>query len=139
MQHRVDHFESLVDFLSDFGASEDNLAADEDEEHNLWLNHAVNKTREQLRLVRAEIVMARCETFQTDGELDIARTDNVLDLEVRELRVEAELLNDTSVLSRSEFGIVFGFGTGDDHLSTGEDQSGCLWFTNTHDDGRETL
>lgn len=32
-EHRVDELEGLIDLLSDLGASEDNLAGDEDEEH----------------------------------------------------------------------------------------------------------
>lgn len=99
LQHRVNHLKSLVNFFSDLRTSQDNLATDEDEKHNLGLDHAVNKTREQLRLVRAEIVMARSQTLQTDRKLNVARSNNVLDLEICELGVEAELLNDTSILS----------------------------------------
>ena len=33
------------------GTSQDNLARDEDKQHDLGLDHAVNETREQLRLV----------------------------------------------------------------------------------------
>jgi len=58
LKHRVDHFEGLVNLLSNLGASQDNLAADEDQEHNLGLDHTIDETREQLRLVRAEVVMA---------------------------------------------------------------------------------
>lgn len=89
MQDGVDQLESVVDLISDLGTSEDNLAANKDQEHDLGLDHAVDKTREQLRLIRAEVVVTRSETLQTDGELDVARSDNVLDLEVGELGVEA--------------------------------------------------
>ena len=99
LKHRVDHFKGLVDLFTNFGTSQDNLAADEYQEHNLRLDHSVDETREQLRFVRAEVVMARSKTFQTDWELDVARADNVLDLEIRELCIEAELLNDASILS----------------------------------------
>jgi hypothetical protein len=58
LKHRVDHFKGLVDLLSHLGASQDNLAADEDQKHNFRLDHSVDETREQLRLVRAEVVMA---------------------------------------------------------------------------------
>lgn len=51
VQHRVDHFESLVNLLSDFRTSQDNLATDEDEEYNLRLDHTIDKTREELGLV----------------------------------------------------------------------------------------
>jgi hypothetical protein len=72
----------LVDLLTNFGTSEDNLAADEDEQDNFGLHHAVDETGEEFRLVRRESVMARCKTLQANGELDIARANDVLDLEV---------------------------------------------------------
>ena len=37
LQHRVYHFEGLVDFLTDLGTSEDNLTANEDQEHDFGL------------------------------------------------------------------------------------------------------
>jgi hypothetical protein len=89
LQDRVDQLEGVVDLVSNFGTSEDDLSAHKDQEHDLGLDHAVDETGEQLWLVGAEVVVARGQTLQTDGELDIAGTDNVLDLEVRELRVEA--------------------------------------------------
>ena len=98
LKHRVDHLKGLIDLFSDFCASENNLATDEDQEDDLRLNHTIDKTREQLRLVGAEIVMTRCKTFQADRELDITRADDVLDLKVRELCVEAELLDYASIL-----------------------------------------
>jgi len=52
LKNRVNHLERLVDLLANLGSSEDNLAADEDEKNNLWLDHTVDETREQLRLVR---------------------------------------------------------------------------------------
>lgn len=106
LEHGVDHFKGLVNLLTNFGTSQDDLAADEDQQDNLGLNHSVNETREQLGLVGAEIVMARRKTFQTNGELDVARADNVLDLEVGELGVETELLNDARILSRCKLRIV---------------------------------
>lgn len=42
VQYRVDHLESLVDLLSNFRASQDNLAADEYQKHNLRLNHTID-------------------------------------------------------------------------------------------------
>lgn len=139
MKHRVDHFEGLVDLLTHFRAGKDDLAADEDQEHNLGLDHAVDETREQLGLVRAEVVMLGSKTLETDGELDVARTDNVLNLEVRELGVETELLDDTSVLARRKLRVIFGLGTGDNHLAAGEDQGSGLGLTNTHDNRSKTL
>lgn len=81
-QDRVDELESLVNLLTDFGTSEDDLAADEDEQDDLRLHHAVDETREQLRLVGRESVMARGKSLQANGELDVARANNVLDLEI---------------------------------------------------------
>lgn len=89
LQHRVDELKGVVDLVPDLGTSEDDLAADEDKKHDLGLDHAVYKTGEQLRLVRAEVVVARCQTLEADGELDVTRANDVLDLEVRELGVEA--------------------------------------------------
>ena len=48
------------------------------------------------------MVMTRRKALQTDGELDIARADNVLDLEVRELGVKAKLLDDSCVFTRRQ-------------------------------------
>jgi len=99
LKHRVDHFKGLIDFFADFRTGQDNLTTNEDQEHNLGLDHSIDETREQLRFVGTEVVMARSKTLQADRELDVARTDDVLDLEVRELRVEAKLLNDARILS----------------------------------------
>ena len=83
--------------------------------------------------------MAVCKTLQTNGELDVARADDVLNLELGKLRVESELLDDTRVLARCETGVVLGLCTSDDHLARGEDQGCRLGLTNAHDDGSETL
>lgn len=139
MQDWVNHLESLIDLLADLGTSENDLAADEDEQDNLGLDHAVNQAREQLRFVRAEVVMLRSKAFKSDGKLDIARSHNVLDLEVGELGIESELLNDTSILARGKLGVVLRFGASYNHLSAGEDESRGLRLTDTHDDSRETL
>jgi len=138
-EHRVDELERLVDLLANLGTSQDYLAGHEDKEDDLRLHHAVDETGEQLRLVRAEHVVTACQAFQTDGELDVARADNVLDLEVRELRVEAEFLDDTGVLAAGKLAVILGLGTSDDHLAGGEYQSGRLGLTDTHNDGGETL
>lgn len=60
------------------------------------------ETREELRLVRTEVVMPRRKAFKTDWELDIARADDILDLEIRELSVKAEFLNDSCVFARRQ-------------------------------------
>ena len=84
-------------------------------------------------------MVARSETLETDGELDVARSDNVLNLEIRELRVETKLLDDAGVFARCELRVVLGLGTSHDHLARGEDECGGLGLTNTHDDSSETL
>ena len=71
-EHRIDHLESFVDLIAHFGASQHNLAAHKDQKNDLGLNHAVNEAREELRLIRAEVMVARCESLQTNGELDVA-------------------------------------------------------------------
>jgi hypothetical protein len=138
-EHGVDQLERLVDFLAHLGTSQDDLAGHEDEEYNLGLHHAIDETREELGLVRAEHVVTACQAFETDWELDVARADDVLDLEVRELCVEAKLLDDTRVFAGSKFAVVFGLGTSDNHLARSEDQSGRLGLTDTHNDRGETL
>ena len=107
----------MVNLLADFGASQDDLPAHEDEEHNLGLHHSVDETREELRLIRREMVMTGSKTFETDWELDVARTHDVLNLEIwyevsrqchsvqasklptGELGVEAQFLDDTSIFA----------------------------------------
>lgn len=84
-------------------------------------------------------MMARGEPLETDREFDIARSDDILNLEVGELRVEAELLDDTSVFARRKFRVIFRLSSRDDHLAGGEDQRGGFRFANTHDDSSETL
>lgn len=139
LQDGVDHLECLVDLLSDLRTSKDNLATDEDEKHDLRLDHAVDKTGEQLGLVRTEVVMAGSQTLQANGELDITRADDVLDLEVRELGVEPKLLDDTSIFAACKLRVVFGLGTSDNHLARGKNKRSGLGITDTHNDGSETL
>lgn len=97
-KHRINEFECLVDLLTDFSAGEDNLSTDENQEHNFWFHHAIDETREQFRFVGTEVMMAAGKTFQTDGKLDIARANNILDFKVRKLGIESKFLDDTSVL-----------------------------------------
>lgn len=139
MQCWKDRLECLVDLLSDFGTCEHDLTADEYQQNNLGLDHSVDKTREELRLVRAERVMLSSKTFKSNWESNVARADDVLNLEVSELGVEAELLNDSSIFSASKLRVVLRLSTSDDHLARGEDQSSRLWFSNSHDDSSESL
>ena len=83
--------------------------------------------------------MARSQTLQADGELDVAGANNVLDLKVGKLCVEAELLDNASIFARRQLRVVFRLGASNDHLARGKDESRSLGLTNAHDDGGETL
>lgn len=86
-----------------------------------------------------KVAVRECEAFETDGELDVARSDNVLDLKVHELGREAELLDDAGVLARCQARELLVLGTGAHHLTRRKDERRRLGLANTHDDGRETL
>lgn len=45
LQDGVDHLKGLVDLLADLGTGEDNLAADEDEEHDFRLQYMLDEAR----------------------------------------------------------------------------------------------
>ena len=135
----VDLLKGLVDLFADLCAGEDNLAADEDEENNLRLVHAVDEAGEKLGLIRAEVVMLGGKAFQADRELDVAGADNVLDLEVGELGIEAELLDDTGIFAGRKLRIIFRLCTGNHHLARGEDERGRLGIADAHDDSGKTL
>jgi len=139
LKHGIDHFEGLIDLLADLCTGQDNLATDEDQKYDLRFDHSVDQTRKQLRLVRAEVVMTGCKTLQPDRELDVTGANNILDLKVRELRIETQLLNDARILSRGQLGIVFRLCASHDHLAGSKDKSSSLWLTNSHNDGSETL
>ena len=84
-------------------------------------------------------MMFRGETLQTNWELDVTRTNDVLDLEVGELGIETELLDDPGVFARGKLRVIFRLCTGDDHLARGEDECGCLWVADSHDYGSKSL
>ena len=92
-----------------------------------------------LGLVAAELSVAVRETLETNGELHIATADDVLDLELRELGVEAKLLDDPRVLARRKPRVILALRTGDDHLARGEDERGRLGVADAHDDRGKTL
>ena len=138
-KHRVDHLKGLINLLSNFGSRQHDLTAHENQKHNLGLDHAVDKTREQLWFIRTEVVMPAGKTLETDRELDIARSHDVLDLEVGELGVEAELLNNPCVFAGSEFGVIFRLCARDHHLARGKNQRRGFGFTDAHDDGGKSL
>lgn len=105
-------------------------------------------------------MMARGQTLETDGELDVAGANNVLDLEIRKLCVETwggllamcpdpndtpqtslltQLLDDPGILAASKFRIILRLGASHNHLSTGKDQGSRLGLTDTHDNSGESL
>ena len=75
------------------------------------------------------------QAFKADRELDVARADNVLYLEIHKFSIEAELLYDTCVFTRRQTRVfeaktsvssrhktpreptIFRFGTSDYHLA----------------------
>ena len=84
--------------------------------------------------------MTRRKAFKTNWELYIARADDVLDLEIRELGVEAKLLDDPCVFARRQTRVlekhfsthekssvaleeptILGFSTGNHHLARSKD------------------
>ena len=81
------------------------------ETDDLWLHHAVDEAGEQFRLVAGEVVMGAGKALETDGELDVARANNVLDLEVGEFGIEAQLLDDARVLARRQLAVGLALGT----------------------------
>src|SRR5712671_4090713 len=92
-----------------------------------------------LRLITTELSVAVCETLKTDRKLDVTAAHDVLDFELRKLGIKPKLLDDARILARRQARIVFTLCTSHDHLSRGENECGCLWITNPHNDSGETL
>jgi hypothetical protein len=140
---------------SHLGTGQNNLARDKDEQDYFGLVHAVDQAREELyiastniteqcqsthlRLVRREISVGIGQALQSNGKLDIARSDNVLDLKVLELGVEAELLDDAGVLASGQSRVVLRFGACHNHLARSKDEGGRLGFSNPHNDSGKAL
>src|SRR6266498_3250958 len=85
------------------------------------------------------MAMRISQTFQTNREFHITRSDNVLNLEIGEFGSKAEFLNDTCVFSACKFRVILRFGTSDDHLARSKNKGRRLGFTDTHDNSSETL
>eukprot|EP00324_Dicrateria_rotunda_P000010 CAMPEP_0206164080 /NCGR_PEP_ID=MMETSP1474-20131121/14101_1 /ASSEMBLY_ACC=CAM_ASM_001110 /TAXON_ID=97495 /ORGANISM="Imantonia sp., Strain RCC918" /LENGTH=233 /DNA_ID=CAMNT_0053566779 /DNA_START=33 /DNA_END=732 /DNA_ORIENTATION=- len=86
--------EGLLDLLAQLAAGEHDLARDEDEQHDLGLDHPVDEAGEELGLVGGVQGVLVHDALEAYGEADVDRADHVLDLEVGELgAVEADLLN----------------------------------------------
>lgn len=92
-----------------------------------------------LWLVTAELSVRIRESLQTNRELNVTTADDVLNFELRELGIEAQLLHDPSVLSGRQARVVLGLCTGHDHLARSEDERGGLGLANTHNDSCKTL
>jgi len=45
LQCWVDRLEGLIDLFTHFGASEDDLSTDEDQQNNLWFDHSIDQAR----------------------------------------------------------------------------------------------
>lgn len=117
LQCWIDCLEGLVDLFSNLGASEHDLTTDEYQQDDLGLDHSVDKAREELRLIGTERMMLGSKTFKSNRELDVAGSNDVLNLEICELGIEAQLLNDSSILSAGKLRVILRLGTSDDHLA----------------------
>jgi hypothetical protein len=62
-------------------------------------------------------------------------SNNILNLEIRKLRVEPKLLNDPRVLPRRQPRVVLRLGTGNDDFPRGEHERGRFRFADSHDYG----
>lgn len=58
-QDREDRFKSFVDFITNFCASQYNLAGYKNQKYNSRFHHTVNESREQLRFIRAEVSVSQ--------------------------------------------------------------------------------
>jgi hypothetical protein len=140
LKHHVDSLKSQLDVISSFGSGENDLPGGKDQKDDFGFNHAINQPRKEFGLIGAELLMAVAQVLERYRELDIARTDNVLYLEILQLDVVASHLFD-------HFRILFGrvprlilaFGSGDDHFARGEDEGSGLGVTDANDHGRETF
>ena len=129
----------MIDILARFGASEDELARDEDEGDDPGVDHAVDEAREELWLVGAKVGVGEAEGLETDGKVDGGGGDDVLDLKVLEFDGEVELLDDAREPPRGQPRCVLALGAGDHHLAGREDQRGGLGVPDADDHGREPL
>ena len=80
-----------------------------------------------------------CKSLQPDGKLYIARSNNVLNLEISKLCLKPKFLNDASILSRCEFGHFLRLCASDDHFARSKDERSRLWLSNSHNDRSESL
>lgn len=138
-EHGIDKVEGLVDFLADLGTSQDEFSTDENKKHDFGSHHAIDETREEFGFVGAEHMVAAGQTLKTNWKLDVARPNDIVNLELGEFSVEAQLLTDTSVVATCKLAIVFKIGASDDHPPRGKNERRRLGFADTHDHSCETL
>lgn len=79
------------------------------------------------------------KALEADGESNVAGAHDVLDLEIGELGVEAELLDDAGIFAGSKLGVVLRLCAGDHHLARGKNECSSLGLSDTHDDSSESL
>lgn len=58
--------------LTHLGPSQYNLARNENEQNHLWLDHSIDQSWEQLRLIRRVHAVAICKSLQSNWEANIA-------------------------------------------------------------------
>lgn len=92
-----------------------------------------------LWFITTEMTMGEGQTLKADGELNIARTDHVLYLELIEGSFKAQFLDDTGIFAGCQSCVVFALRSSDNHLATCEDQSSRLGLTDSHDDSGKSL
>lgn len=138
LEHRVHLLERLIDVLLCLGPSQHDLSTCEDQQHDLGGKHSVDQTWEDLRLVSAELLVLVLQTLQRDGETHVAGTHNVLDLEFLHVHTETHFLDGLGVLLGSVLAQLLTLGSSADHLARGEDESGGLRLSNSHDDSSES-
>ena len=98
-EHWVEIGVGVVNVLPLFRTCEYDLAANENENHDLGLHHAVDEAGEDLRLVAAVLVVCVGQWLETNREANVARSHNVLNLELSEAQVETDLSDRLSVFS----------------------------------------
>lgn len=123
------------------GTGDDNFAGNKDKHDNLGLENPIYEPRKTLRIVRGtpRRLAERMKSLKPDRKFDIAGCHDVLNLEILELCRNPYFLDDSGVLPRRNFRLLFAFGAGDDHLARGEDESGGSGFPDSHYDGLKAV
>ena len=119
---RLNLLESSIDILPGLCASENDLARSENEETDLGVVHVINQTWESIRVeIAVGRVVTLVKTFQLDFKVNGARTNHVLDLEIRQFDLIAHLLNRSSIVPGCFETQLFRLSTCNDHLASFED------------------